>query len=226
MKKLLIISLALVAGVISCQKPDEDVADMGYDYFPLESGQYIIYDVVETTYDDFLDTVYVNEYILKELVDSVMIDGEGRKVYQLKRFINSGSDSVIVWTISDVWTAYRGQDRAERTEENVTYVKLVFPLRRSKTWDGNARNSLGEQKYKVLDYELKAQIGAAIFGRTARINHLSNKNLIEEQLSEEVYARGIGLVLKVQRDVKINPADSTINSGFEHRWTYLEHGKE
>lgn len=226
MKKLLFISIAIIITVLSCQKADEDTLDMAYDYLPVESGNYIIYNVKETTYDDFKDTVYVVDYLMKEVMDSAVLDLEGRNVFQLKRFVNSGDDSLIVWSLSDVWTIYKGQDRVERTEENVTYVSLVFPLRRSKTWDGNARNTLGEQQYKVLDYDLKSQIGASIFGRTARINHLSNKNLIEDQLSEEVYARNVGMVQRIERDVKINPSDSTIISGFETSWTYLEHGKE
>lgn len=217
--------LLLVALVISCSKTDEDVQDLGYDYFPLETGNYIIYTVTEVTYDDFNDTVITVDSLLKETVGKSFLDLEGRTVYKLNRYTKPNFDTVEVWNFKDVWTVYKGSAHAERTEGNDTFVNLTFPLKLGKVWDGNARNDSVSQDYTVLNYNFRMKIGGSTFNRTARINQWENINLIEEQLAEDIYARDVGLVQRVNRDVTIDPSDSTLG-GSEFSWVYKEHGKE
>lgn len=219
--------LFALAGLIfwSCEKTDVDTVDMTYDYYPLSSGSFTVFNVVEYSHNDFTNTVDTNTYLLKEMFDSTFIDGEGRTAYLLKRYKSPVLDSA-EWILSDVWTVYKGNESVERTEENVVFVKLTFPLRRSKTWDGNARNDSSSQTYTVLDYDLKSTIGDKSFAKTCRINQFEKRNLIEDELAEEIYARDFGLVFKVNRKLQYNPADSSIVSGFNHIWTYKESGIE
>ena len=225
MKKAGYIILILFA-FWSCQKTDEDTFDAGYNYFPIQTGYYTIFKVQEYTYDDFTSTIDTNIYLLKEKFDSSFTDGEGRNAYLLKRYTKADVDSITDWKLVDVWTAYKGKDQAERFEENVTFIKLIFPLKRNKSWDGNAKNDSLSQIYKVLDYDLKEAYGGKTFMQTCRINQYENKNLIEDELSEEVYARDFGLVFKVMRKLSLNPADSSIVKGYDYTWTYKESGLE
>ena len=217
--------LLLLVFVISCSKTDEDVQDLGYNYLPLETGNFIIYTVTETTYDDFNDTVLTEVYLLKETIGSSFLDLEGRTSYKLNRYTKPDFDTVEVWKFKDFWTVYKGSSHAERTEENVTFVNLTFPLRLGKIWDGNARNDSVSQDYTVLNYDFRMKIGDATFNRTTRINQFENTNLIEEQLAEDIYAEHVGLVQRINRDITIDPSDSTLG-GFEFSWVYNEHGKE
>lgn len=221
-----IFGIVLIAAIAACNKSDEDVQDFGYNYYPVEAGRYIDYRIDEYFYDDFNNTIDTTVYLLRELIDSPFTDLEGRNVYKLKRFTASIDDSIISWTeTGQSWTIHKNDERLERTEENMPFVDLLFPLRRSKTWDGNARNASSAQEYKVLDYDLRIQYNATVvFGKTARINEKNNVNLIEDQLIETTYARDIGPVNRIEKDFVLDPDSSTVVSGRLKTWTYLEHG--
>lgn len=221
MKIYLYISLIMLA--VSCSKSDTDVQDLGYDYYPVIKGKYVVYEVEELIYNDFDMTVDTSIFLLKELMDSTMVDLEGRDIVQLKRFTRI-SDT-LEWNLSEIWTFYKGEGRLEINEGNVVFVKMLYPLRRSATWDGNAKNSYSAENYTVLDLDLKLTMGTNEFDKTTRINHRSNVNLIEEQVKEEVYASDVGLI--EIRDVDLEyDVDGIILSGRSYSQTYLEHGIE
>ncbi len=222
MKNVLVI-LAVLLSFMSCERTDEDIPDLGYDYYPLSDSSYVMYQVVEYIYDEFQGTRDSNGYQLLELVDTAYTDLSGRTIHNLVRFTRA-SDTVD-WKLKDVWTVYKGDDRLERMEENVTFVRLSFPLKRGKTWDGNSRNDSSEQIYTVLDYNLKNKVDGTTFKNTARINHFENINLIEDQFQEEIYARDVGLVQRIDRNLELDPADGSPKAGYDITWTYIEHGK-
>jgi len=128
MRKLSLYILLLLF-VFSCSKTDEDVPDLGYDYFPLETGNYIIYTVTEIKYDDFIDSVITNTFLLKERVGSSFIDNEGRTVFKLNRYVKLDVDSISIWKLKDVWTVYRGSNHAEtRGQRRMSLSSiLLFP---------------------------------------------------------------------------------------------------
>jgi len=223
-KDIFLILLSMV--FIACSKTDEDNPVLTYDYFPLEAGNYIEYKVIEYTYDDFNNTVDTNEYFLKEKVDSVANVVEGVSIFQLKRYTMAIDDSTETWILKDVWTTERSSQHAIRTEENVKFVNLSFPLQRNKSWDGNARNDSSAQSYVVLDFELRNEIGSTSFAQTTRVNKRNDVNLVKENFAEDIFARGVGLVYRIKRDLILNPADTSIVSGYDHEWTYQSHGKE
>lgn len=221
-----IFGFILIVTIVACNKSDEDVQDFGYNYYPVEAGRYIDYRVDEYFYDDFNNTIDTTVYLLRELIDSPFTDLEGRNVYKLKRYTASIDDSIIAWSeTGQSWTIHKNDERLERTEENMTFVELSFPLRRSKSWDGNARNDSTVQDYTVLDYDLRIQYNAnVVFAKTARINERNNVNLIEDQLIETTYARDIGPVNRIHKDLVLEPDSGEVVSGIIKTWTYLEHG--
>ena len=77
-----------------------------------------------------------------------------------------------------------------------------------------------------MDYDLKTIVGGKSYMSTCRVNEKVNANLIEDQLEEEVYARDIGLVYRVKRDLVLNPSDSSITKGSDISWSLLESGVE
>ena len=215
--------IGLIFLVFSCSKSDTDVQEFGYDYYPVIKGKYVVYNVEELIYNDFDNSIDTNIFQLKELMDSATKDIEGRSIVQLKRFTRV-SDT-LEWEFTESWFFYKGSERLEITEGNTVFVKMAFPLRRSKSWDGNARNTLDTENYTVLNLDLKIVMGTDVFDKTTRINHRSNVNLIEEQVKEEVYAADVGLIELRDIDLKYD-IDGEIFSGFSYSQTYLEHGIE
>lgn len=220
MKKFLFILLLLPFG---CSKSDTDVPEEGYAYYPVEKGNFIIYQYTEIFYNDFNQTSETTQYYLKEVIDSAFLDGEGRPSFLLKRY-NKFNDT-LNWNLADVWTITPGSQHLERMEENVTYVALNFPLRRNKTWDGNVRNALPEESYEVLNLDFNWTHQGLAFSNVCRVSVRENINLIEEQVKEIVYARDIGPVFIADKDLR-KKIDSTIESGYDRTWVYLTHGRQ
>lgn len=130
----------------SCKKETGEPVDMGYTYFPANTGHWVIYDVDSLHYNDFTATIDSFHFQLKEYTESVFMDNSVRKSQRLERYIRLAD--TVAWTIRDVWYETLTVSCAERVEENIRLVKLIFPIRESHEWDGNTYNTLDAQTYK------------------------------------------------------------------------------
>ncbi len=190
-----------------------DEQDKGYDYFPLIVGKYMEYQVDSIVYDFTPDggiTLESTTFIREEIVDTIL-DNSERILYVVERFErkNNAED----WLISDVWTAYADGQRVERTEENLRFIKMIFPVVVNSTWNGNMfiDESLiipiageGMEIFKGWSYEVlsvgeQETVGNEIFPDVTTISQANTENLIELRESTEKYARGIGLVYREMR---------------------------
>ena len=135
--------------IFSCSKENEAVnADLGYAYAGLEVGNYVVYDVDSFFYDDFDNTIDSNYYKIKEEVDSKFIDLEGEDAFKIIRYRKQNDTTD--WVVTDVWTSKITASNYQKVEENIRFIKLIFPARDSKTWNGNALNN-NATFFKSLD---------------------------------------------------------------------------
>jgi len=190
----------------------EEPIEFGYDYFPLEIGKYLVYNVDSITYDIGAgDNVIkrTNSIQVREEVADSFPDNEGRILYRIDRY--ERKDDNEEWRIKDVWTATVTDRQAERTEENLRFIKLVFPAsENTNPWDGNKyidENTVisveGESIiiFKNWLYEYRSigeseNIGGFTFDEVATVYQADEQNLIELRRSFEQYARGVGLVYR------------------------------
>ena len=202
MKNLVYILTVLAVVFTGCKKDEKITVDAGYDYFPLKTGHTIIYDVDSIVYDDFFQPVRIDtfRFQVKEVVESVFVDGQGREAWRLERYKKSSDTTDFV--IQQVWTAVRTATTAEKVEENYRYIKLTFPVKENKSWDGNSYNNLAYQEYKYSGINEPAQINNQYFEETVRVIQGDDENLIEKYYAEERYARNVGMVYKEITDVK------------------------
>ncbi|MDX1628188.1 MAG: hypothetical protein R3345_05780, partial [Fulvivirga sp.] len=145
MKRLLYFLILLT---FSCSEstvaPDDQ--RVGFDYFPLQTGQYAIYDIESITFD-ILGTIDTSRFQLKvEVVDSFQ-SLAGDFTYVIHRFHrNTGTDP---WEFQAAWTRYRTPHQAVQVEENVAFLKLTFPVEEGKIWDGNRVNTMDTDEYEL-----------------------------------------------------------------------------
>ncbi len=189
--KFLVFGLVLLIG---CDENPVVVEDDSV-YFPLEVGSYQIYQVDQTLYSE-LDPPDITSYQLKiETVDSFKtIEGDYQFVmYRSKR--NNENDP---WVYLDTWSAKRSSIRAIMQEGNTSFVKLAFPLRENRAWDGNAFNTLGDDEYIATLVKKPFTIeGLPIFPKTITIQQSDNQDFIVYQdKRSEVYAEDVGLIEK------------------------------
>ncbi|RMG82641.1 MAG: hypothetical protein D6707_02555 [Bacteroidetes bacterium] len=197
MKKWWYIIIAVTA-FFSCKK-DNNISPVNfyYDYFPVQTGFWRIYEVdsiVHDENDDFTGKIDTFHYQIKEVIAEKFIDLSGDTAYRLERFIrNNPSDK---WKIKDVWYFNFYPSKIEMVEENLRLIKMIFPVKENATWDGNASNANPEQIYEYQNTHEPYVTDNFTFDSTATVLIEDYENLIEKQLSKEVYAKNIGLIHK------------------------------
>jgi hypothetical protein len=214
----------MVLLAFACQDKDYSPSEMFYEYFPDSPGHYVIYDVDSLVYDDFSGEVLNFNYQVKEVIESRFIDSEGLESLRLERFKRqSPADN---WQVKNIWQARLLPSRAEKTEENITYIKLVFPPKEGQTWNGNAYNTLPSQTYRITDAHKPYLIAPGLaFDSTVSVVQRNFFTVISEDLQEEKYAKHVGLIYKRYRKVT-KQVDGTITSGVDYSYRIISYGKE
>lgn len=197
--------------------------DPGYDYYPAQLGSYVEYEVEEVKYDDFFEPVKIDtfRYQLKEVLDSAFEDNSNRPSNRISRYRKD--HDTLSWVLTDVWYSTKTEQRLEVIEENQRYIKLAFPLRLYKRWDGNAFNAEEEQSYFLEELGKTEQINGLSMDAVLKVVKQDEKNLIEIKYAEERYARGIGLVYRQETDLNTE-ISGEISSGRTFTMKIASHG--
>lgn len=212
-RALLLLVVALAGLVAACEDKykDPDPKIMGYDYFPLEVGQYRVYDVMDIRFmSDMGDT---SRFQLRERIDTTFIDQTGKLNYKIIRSVRANEnmnwidDSVMVVTKSDAMVML--------TKNNTKYVKMVFPVMEGKEWLGDAFNNNQANSYnpdpeKRADYYLgKEPYTFDNVGQPFTVNDETYSNTVTIIQGDainssvgfddrkEVYAEGVGMVYRL-----------------------------
>lgn len=178
-------------------------------YFPLEVGETMIYQVDSINYLNGGSVVDSVRSFVREEITERFEDVDGEEFYRLERSVRRNDADP--WQIADVWLVSRSDEGAYRTEENLRFVKLVFPLTESRTWDHNA--FIDDQQFVTVGGGETLQMyrnwlsSVTTLGSTqvvegqeftdvAVVIHVDDENVIERRYVEEQYAKGVGLIYK------------------------------
>jgi hypothetical protein len=148
-------------------------------------------------------------YVREEIVDT-LLDNLGNTLFKVERFTKK--DSISQWEISKVLTQAMYDNQAFRTEDNLKYIPLVFPIRENKSWNGNVFIDVfqsisvnGEpveifkewSSHRMRNIDSPETIGTFDFENVLSVtaSNSSNNNL-EQRLWTEKYVKGIGLVYR------------------------------
>ena len=109
-----IIIILISAVLVSCKK--EPVPNFHLEYFGMEKGRYVIYDVVDITHDKDIAVHDTLHYQLKTKWGNAYIDNENREGNEFLRFIRSSPSEE--WELIDKWHGVINGIRDELIEEN------------------------------------------------------------------------------------------------------------
>ncbi len=225
MKTFLLIFISLVL-LNSCKKENDNTIIFGYEYFPIEEGAYITYDVTDIFHDLALDPAHDTAYYqIKEVIGETLIDEEGDSTQKLRRYFRE--NELDEWALQDVWTMKRTSTTAEIVEENDRVIKMVFAIAFNRTWDCNALNNEDEQVCFYENIYEPYTLGETVYDSTVIVEKENFTSFIDYKRKFDVYARGIGKILSVYKDLEITNSDPTdIQKGSEVFFTLKEFGKE
>lgn len=217
--------------IFSCdtEKSDPDKSGWGMDFFPLEGNSYKIYNVTNINYSIQGDVDTVN-YLLKEVVADSFLNLNNEYTYLLNRYKKAEPDSD--WMIDSVWTANKSEQSVVVTENNIPYVKLVFPIKEGKTWDGNKMNTLDAESYTMQNIGKEGFFAGVQYPTTLTVIHMDNPDtILIRDKRMEVFGKNIGLIYSEK--IQINYCteldcigEGIIDSGSKFRQELIAHGKE
>lgn len=218
----LLTTSAFVLGLVACKQ--DPPPKFHYEYFGMEEGRYVIYQVTDIFHDDNLNVHDTSIYQLKTVWGDVYVDNEGRegREYLLYKRANASAP----WVSIDVWHGVIDGIRAELVEENERKVKLVFAPTVSKEWDAHAYTTLDELPCYYRDIHGDTTLQGVLYDSTLVVEQYSEGNLIEVNRQYEMYAKYIGLIYKHYKVNTYNIGDPVPRLGTELYMEILETGFE
>jgi hypothetical protein len=186
----LLISFLLLS---ACQSDTLPPTDDGADYFPLETGRYVVYGVTEERYVSGVVPTQ-QTYQVREVVGPAYTDVTGQPAYRLLRYRRSaGTQS---WTADSVWSARRVANEAIRTENGLDFVALAFPVSDRLRWNGNRHNLLAEDPYELRNSGQPYRVSSQQYDATVTVLAQDDSTLLGRNKRLAVYARQIGLIYR------------------------------
>lgn len=179
---------------------DDLVRPSDAEYFPLRKGFYQIYAVQNIRYQ-LMEQVENSVYQLKtEVVDS-LVNLEGGYTYTIHRSRrNTDTDP---WEFQHVWSVRLTATNVVVYEENVPYIKIVFPATKNRQWDGNALNNLSPDEYVLTTTGKSYQLeNGETVGQYIQIVQEESGDFFNVNEREEFYVRNIGLVHREITDIE------------------------
>ena len=215
--KHFLLTLVCIGMLAACKKDEPAEVDLGYDYFPQNLGHWIEYQVdsmrvrlVQNTLDT---TLY--SYPLREVLVENFTDGEGRACQRIIRYLRDLNNT---WLPKDVWWQTRDNVRAERSEENLRRVKLIFPPRDGTEWDTNAPNTDDVFGLAYEDIDQPLSVNGLSFDKTVSVVSTFEDNIINRRSYLERYAKGVGMIVHVVDSINSQPPDTNGNYPAYDRW--------
>lgn len=219
----LFVFMSVMVAFFACKKEGDSI-DKKIEYFGLEKGKFIEYEVTYMFHDSLLQKHDTITYQFKTLIGDTILDNIGRVARKFHRFQRKNSS--LPWEEIDIWTALIVESRAELVEENQRKVKMIFTPTLEKVWNVNAFNNLGtvEAFYSSID-ELKI-INNLTFENTLTVEEEDFKTLIETRRKFEVYAKNIGMISKTYKNLEFKFGSSKPIKGEEYYINVINYGVE
>lgn len=247
-----LIFFLIALGLFSCKKDKSTAPDMGYNYFPDQVGKYVIYDVDSFFYDGNIPTLNYNntfftakidtfKFQVKEKIQSIYYDNQNRPTIRLERYrkyYNSVTPySALPWVLTDIWAENKTPTTMEKVEENVRYVRLIFPAKTDRFWDANIQNTEDEKKFDYQFVDQSRTIGSIQFDSVLQTVYDAGVILIKREYRTEKYARNVGMVYRQIIDIgsqlsspPVNffqiPIMQRVTSGYQYTMTVNSFGTE
>jgi len=243
-QKYSLVVLLLVMIFSSCSEStfEQNGEEQGYDYYPIVIGNEWIYEVDSTIYlQDGADVLKSISQVKEEITE--LLDPDGEKYIITKSVRKSDTDP---WVVNDKFLVENDGEKLYKTELNRRFIKLVFPVREGKKWDGNVHfdssadvdvfgNMLAV--FEDWDYKIQQEVNAVeiannTYNDVIRVEQSDSGNVgINYSRNYEQYAKGVGLIYRENNALssQIKTPDvsweDAAQEGFIIKYTLLSHNQ-
>ena len=180
----------------------------GFAYYPVELGNYWVYQVDSTIYDDGGATILNSSTFIKEEIVDFYLNESDDTIYVLNRSQASSLNGTFI--TRDAWSIEMNEFRVTKTEENLRFIKLVFPITVDRVWQGNQFDELikvdvvGEKlqvykdwgDYRIINDSLSLNVNGTQYDNVVEVLQGDASNDIERRFAKEYFGKGVGLIKK------------------------------
>ena len=208
-----IIAVVFLFAFISCKTSVEELKSPTLnDYFPLQTGKYITYQLDSLVYTNFGTRDTTISYQVKYVTDSMIFADANQKTYRILRYIRKSSNQS--WSPDAAYLAMNTGSSIQFTENNLKFIKLQMPVSNDFSWKGNAyiETTSAESQVRYLDnwnYTYSNVGNATLLSnnenaetitvnqRDETVGYVDNPDSYSEiNFAQEKYAKGIGMVYR------------------------------
>ena len=217
-----ILLFLILASFFACEKKELRTAHAAY--FPLNVGNYWIYEVNEEIYN-LLDSAQKSTFHVKEIITS-SYEENGNLFFRLERYLKK--NGARTWEIDQVSTIQQRPDKIIKTDNNSPVIKLVLPISEGLSWNPNLYNTAQANKSTYHDNNEVFNTSKSLFKNTVTVIARNDSSLIALEKHKEVYAPNIGMIYS--EDISFQYCQSSpaciglgiINYGTSKKWTLVE----
>lgn len=210
----LLLAVISATTFVSCKKYKEDKTDATRNYFPLTFGRSVTYNVDSTYYFEDNCIKYRTKCQMKYVVTDTFTDRKNFKnklSYIMDVFYRPYDGGT--WKPISVVILNPTETGLNWTQDNVKYIKMMFPITDGFSWKGNVNAPVNDSdfaylknwNYQYVNYRKSYNTGYLNFDNTVTcIENDENVNYPEvdsavaamRTYSKAVYAYNVGLVYR------------------------------
>lgn len=179
-----------------------------------------MFKVTVLEHDAFTERTDTISYFIKETTQDTIINNAGKLVYRTKieQSQNDTNYTFIKYVIEE-----RDDLSAQRVEDDTRKIKLSFPLKERKTWDANEFNINDYQSAETIKINEPYMAGDTEFTETVIVDLGNDINPFFTTVEEEVYAKNIGLINRIVKEIETQPGK--YKNGTEYEQTFYRTNK-
>lgn len=218
-----IVFLILVGIGVGCKTNGIDSTPDDAAYFPLQTGDYWIYQVTQEKYAA-ANSINKSNYQLQHKITSSYLQN-GQLFFLLEESVKRSEQAG--WQLSNIRTVYKNLREVVSLERNVPVVKLVFPITATTSWNVNTYNANADTLLRYEDTGKEFALNKFNFDRTVSVLGANDSTLVNQERYRRVYAQNVGLVYS--ENVSLAYCQSTpacigqalIESGAKQKWELI-----
>lgn len=197
-----------------------------WNYFPLNEGEYRIYDVSESIHTAGMDEILLLRKEEKHVITKV--DKEStNNISKAEVVVYSRTDQNESWKLTGTYMTEKKPDQALVIKDGYTVVPLQFPISIGRSWDGNIYNNLEKTNFSITEIRTPYKE----WGNTIKILKREKSTLIDYFNSYQRYAHGVGLVYEEDTAYEYCQSDACIGqykieSGYSKISLLIDYGVE
>jgi hypothetical protein len=212
-----------------CKKPANQNFQINYQYsyYPIDSGHYIIYNVDSVAFD--YDGINYN----RDTVQYQMMAVFGDTIHDLLDSVNflvtyyTRPNASAQWGSPYISYGLRTQTNLQVVENDIRFIKMVFPPQLNETWNGNlyvpidnnpnsAYTIFENWNYYYENIDTDMVLNGLTYNKTIEVSEVNSINQLTKEVRTEIYAQNVGLIYEEWESLsKENGIYGNLSLGFD-----------